>query len=83
MTLAACAAHDTALFFPNPQDTIVAQAATEIAAKAVCDTCPVLMDCLDFALAVGDDHAIMGRTTPKERQRLHGFLPNQGTVEPG
>jgi len=39
-------------------------------AKAVCRTCCVKEDCLEFALTTGDEFAVMGETTPAERKRL-------------
>jgi WhiB family redox-sensing transcriptional regulator len=59
---AACGDHDLELFYPEPDDT-----AAEDAAKQVCATCPVREPCLDMALATGDQHAILGGTTPAER----------------
>jgi WhiB family transcriptional regulator, redox-sensing transcriptional regulator len=59
---AACGEHDLELFYPEPDDT-----AAEHAAKQVCATCPVREPCLEMALATGDQHAILGGTTPAER----------------
>jgi WhiB family redox-sensing transcriptional regulator len=62
---AACGPEDLDLFHPEPGDQ-----AAEQAAKAVCATCPVREACLDMALATGDQHAILGGTTPAERVPL-------------
>jgi len=62
---AACGEQDLELFYPDPGDT-----AAEQAAKAVCAACPVREPCLEMALATGDQHAILGGTTPQERGRL-------------
>jgi WhiB family redox-sensing transcriptional regulator len=59
---AACGPEDLELFYPEPDDT-----AAEHAAKQVCAICPVREPCLDMALATGDQHAILGGTTPAER----------------
>jgi transposase-like protein len=59
---AACGEENLELFYPEPGDQ-----ATEQAAKAICATCPVQQPCLDMALATGDQHAILGGTTPAER----------------
>jgi WhiB family redox-sensing transcriptional regulator len=59
---AACGEEDLDLFYPEPDDQ-----AAEQAAKQVCATCPVREACLDMALATGDQHAILGGTTPAER----------------
>src|SRR5215211_3362955 len=62
---AACGNEDLELFYPDAGDT-----AAEQAAKAVCAACPVREPCLEMALATGDQHAILGGTTPEERGRL-------------
>src|SRR6266508_2227570 len=62
---AACGEDDLELFYPEPGDT-----AGEQAAKQVCAGCPVQQPCLEMALATGDQHAILGGTTPEERGRL-------------
>jgi WhiB family transcriptional regulator, redox-sensing transcriptional regulator len=62
---AACGPGDLDLFYPEPDDQ-----AAEQAAKALCATCPVRQPCLDMALATGDQHAILGGTTPTERGPL-------------
>src|SRR6266536_3783434 len=53
------------LFHPEPGDV-----QAERAAKRLCGRCPVQWECLKMALATGDEHAIMGGTTPAERERL-------------
>lgn len=39
-------------------------------AKQICAACPVRARCLAFALESGDDHGILGGTTPDERKSL-------------
>jgi WhiB family redox-sensing transcriptional regulator len=62
---ASCGPEDLELFYPEPDDQ-----AAEQAAKAICATCPAREPCLDMALATGDQHAILGGTTPAERVPL-------------
>jgi WhiB family redox-sensing transcriptional regulator len=62
---AGCGEDDLELFYPDPGDL-----ETEQAAKALCAGCPVREPCLEMALATGDQHAILGGTTPSERGRL-------------
>jgi Transcription factor WhiB len=57
---AACGEDDVELFYPEPGDL-----ETERAAKQVCAGCPVREPCLEMALATGDQHAILGGTTPR------------------
>ncbi len=59
---AACLGLPTNMFYPEePGGT--AQA------KAVCRTCPVIADCLTWALDTGDVHGVLGGTSPT--MRLH------------
>src|SRR6266508_2685785 len=62
---AACGEQDLELFYPDPGDL-----ETERAAKQVRAGCPVREPCLEMALRTGDQHAILGGTTPEERARL-------------
>jgi WhiB family redox-sensing transcriptional regulator len=52
-------------FFPAPDDL----AATNLA-KAVCESCPVVDECLSFAIETRQPDGIWGGFTPKERARL-------------
>lgn len=65
---ARCGGHDPELFYPvGTAGPALAQVAE---AKAVCSRCPVVGDCLDWALDVGEGHGIWGGTTPEERRYL-------------
>lgn len=39
-------------------------------AKRVCAACPVRVQCLEYALEIEDEYAIMGGLTPDERSRI-------------
>lgn len=39
-------------------------------AKAVCRTCPVKPECLEWALANNVDHGVWGETTERDRKRI-------------
>lgn len=39
-------------------------------AKAVCRICPLIADCLEFALDTGDQHGVLGGTTPGDRDTI-------------
>ena len=39
-------------------------------AKAICDTCPVAKECLDFALSEDIEFGIFGGATPQERKAM-------------
>lgn len=65
---AACRQEDPDLFFPvgttGPALGQIEQA------KAICRGCPVIEDCLRFALDTGQDYGIWGGLTENERRTL-------------
>ena len=63
---AACAGHPHALFFPTGDDIedIVERA------QAICATCEVSEDCLEFALETNERTGIWGGITEEERKSL-------------
>ena len=60
---AACVGVETALFFPE-------RAADPRPAQAVCATCPVAQQCLEYALTVGEDFGIWGGKTARDRRSI-------------
>lgn len=61
--LGSCKDADPDLFFPergSPGDS----------AKRVCVTCPVRIECLEYALANGERYGVWGGLTERERTRL-------------
>jgi WhiB family redox-sensing transcriptional regulator len=52
-------------------------------AKAVCRKCPLIADCMDFALETHDQHAILAGTTPAERNLIQQRLDDPYTNTPG
>jgi len=65
MELAACTGIFTELFFYAG-----GAGHTEADVKAgleICATCPVIAQCLQFALDTGDQYAVLGGTTPSQR----------------
>jgi WhiB family transcriptional regulator, redox-sensing transcriptional regulator len=70
---AACAETDPALFFTPPADEhekAKEKVARIRAAKAICAGCPVIRDCLAWAIETDDREAILGGTTPAERKSM-------------
>lgn len=73
MDLAACTNVDPEIFFPtitsayNSAEGVVPVGYSAAAAKRICRGCPVIGECLQFALDTGDKHAILAGTTPEER----------------
>lgn len=51
------------VFFPAGQDK-------EQLAKKVCSSCPVQVECLEYALVYGEDYGIWGGTSEKDRRKL-------------
>lgn len=66
---AACLGADPEVFFPITT-TGQFHDATVNAARGICQSCNVINDCLNFALAEGIDDGIWAATTPEERRRM-------------
>jgi WhiB family redox-sensing transcriptional regulator len=59
---------DSDLFFPVG---VTGPAVDQIAAaKAVCATCPVQSECLEFAIATNQEYGVWGGTSEEERRVL-------------
>jgi WhiB family redox-sensing transcriptional regulator len=63
----ACVTADPDLFFPFATGAVAARQANQ--ARRICMSCPVRVQCLQFAMDVGEAHGVWGGTTPEERQR--------------
>ena len=64
---AACSGYPNTLFFPasdNPDEPVIARA------KAICSFCPVIDDCLEYALETNQRSGIWGGTSERERKSL-------------
>jgi WhiB family redox-sensing transcriptional regulator len=72
---ARCIGVDPELFFPVGS-TGPALAQVE-AAKAVCAMCPVRPECLQWALATGQDAGVWGGTSEEERRALRHIGPER------
>lgn len=64
-TKAKCREIGTEAFYPDTRSDPVANAA-----KRICATCPVVDECLQWALDTGDTWAVLGGTTPDERRPM-------------
>jgi WhiB family redox-sensing transcriptional regulator len=60
---AACVQHRDVDFFPARGESVRD-------AKAVCASCPVRVDCLDFALRLKVAHGVWGGLSERERRSL-------------
>lgn len=63
---AACQEHDPELWFPVGDDLEARQRTA--AAKAVCRECPVIVECLDWAMASWQTAGIWGGLSRNERR---------------
>lgn len=68
-SLAACRGLPSSLFFAEHGDS---PSVSE--ARAVCATCPIRVECLDYAVSNGERWGVWGGLTPQERRpgRLAG-----------
>ena len=68
---AACRGLGDEYFFPaDTNERGRYKQARERAAKSVCATCPVVEECLRWALAVGEMHGVWGGLTAPERRQM-------------
>lgn len=68
---AACRDGENAVFYPpTGGESRTDRLLRERAAKAICASCPVVAECLDEALRIGEQYGIWGGMTDHERRRL-------------
>ena len=65
---AACRGHDPELFFPVSETGPSREQADR--AKAVCRTCPVVFDCLQWAIDAAIRDGVWGGLTAQQRRHL-------------
>ena len=65
---AACLAEDPELFFPIGTTGPAIRQAEE--ARTICRRCPVVTECLSWALDTGVEHGVWGAQTEDERRAL-------------
>jgi WhiB family redox-sensing transcriptional regulator len=58
-----CREESPSVFFPS--DGVGVEVA-----RRICATCPVKMECLEYALANGIDHGVWGGASERERRRI-------------
>jgi WhiB family redox-sensing transcriptional regulator len=70
---AACRGEQSAVFFPPATfERKEVRLARERSAKAICRTCPVTEQCLDYALRTREPHGVWGGLNEVERRQLGG-----------
>ncbi len=76
-TLAKCRGVGNDLFFPSRGESTKE-------AIAVCETCPIKVDCLEYALDAHELHGIWGGTSERQRRRLRrGRAPRPRAIKHG
>lgn len=63
MAAAPCLGVDPDVFFPTRGQSVDQ-------AKAICATCPAIVQCLDYALANNERHGVWGGRSERERRRI-------------
>lgn len=76
---AACRDEDPELFFPIGHGP--AAQAQIVEAKAVCARCPVVRECLAWALETGQDAGVWGGLTEEERRQLRRVTAVQEALD--
>ena len=68
---AACKGPQAAVFFPPTHaERKEDKQARELHAKAICATCAVARDCLEYAIRIREPHGIWGGMNEAERKQL-------------
>lgn len=68
---AACRGEDSSLFFaPNHSEPKEERAHRERRAKSICASCPVRIECLEYAVRIREPHGIWGGLSEIERRVL-------------
>ncbi len=78
----ACRSTDVTLFFPGKDGEVGGWSREEnakaAAAKEICFRCPVMQDCLDYAMTYGESFGIWGGMTTRERNKLRRDRERRG-----
>jgi WhiB family redox-sensing transcriptional regulator len=69
---AACRGRDTAAFFHPPKERMLDRERRIEQAKAICEACPVITNCLSHALRVREPYGIWGGRSEDERAAILG-----------
>jgi WhiB family redox-sensing transcriptional regulator len=68
---AACRGPQAVVFFPpSTAERKDEKQAREARARAICNDCPVIEPCLEFAVSIREPHGIWGGRTEAERRVL-------------
>jgi WhiB family transcriptional regulator, redox-sensing transcriptional regulator len=67
---AACRGADTRIFYHPDNERGPSRRRREMRAKQICRGCPVLTECLSWALATREPYGVWGGLSPEERGAL-------------
>jgi WhiB family redox-sensing transcriptional regulator len=67
---AACRGQDTQNFYHPENERGPSRVRREMRAKAVCASCPVIENCLRWALAAREPYGVWGGMSAEDRERL-------------
>ena len=71
---AACRGPNQAIFFPPSQmERRSEKRSRERRAKEICGSCPVQLECRNYAIAIREQHGIWGGLTEGERRTVAGW----------
>ena len=69
MQRAICKGMDVNLFFPDRGDGWSDDSPAAVA-KSACAVCPVVTECLEYAIRTKENHGVFGGKSPKERRKI-------------
>jgi WhiB family redox-sensing transcriptional regulator len=64
---AACKGTDTSAFYPADKERGVSRRVREAKAKAICGRCPVIAECLEWAIKTNEPWGMWGGMSREER----------------
>jgi WhiB family redox-sensing transcriptional regulator len=67
---AKCKDLDTEVFFPGRGEAVAP-------IKLICNVCPVVKPCLEYAMKSGEKFGVWGGTSERERRRIRGLRGRQ------
>jgi WhiB family redox-sensing transcriptional regulator len=73
--VAACRGYDTSMFYHPENERGPSRVRREMQAKAVCANCPVVENCLRWAIAAREPYGVWGGLSAEEREALFTRQP--------
>ena len=70
-----CQTADPDVFFHPQNERGMARLRRDRAAKAICGTCPVRVECADYAIRAREPYGVWGGLTEEEREALYPRVP--------